>query len=237
MENVFDCHLCDTKKTTFDILASAREGKIENHKDAHNFTSYGIVHEICKCNSCQGFFYRKRQTEKENHFLMAGQYPHKTTDASGAGILALLPVANTRLSPAIDRFIQKYFTEAVNCLSVEAYDAASIMFRKCVYRICNEQGVPLTVQDNGKERKLSGKERIQKLGLPKPLNDVLCGIDGLGGDAAHEDEEPYSPKTLQQLKGALLVVFRLLYEDKEMLKNFTEQYSQETQQRKNGTKK
>lgn len=233
MINVFNCHLCDTKKTTFEVLAATSESKIENHKGPHEFTSYNFIHEICMCNSCRGYFYRKSRTAKEHHVLLHGNYPQKVADSSDAGIVSLYPAIRVNLNKEIDSFIKRYFSEATICLNGEAYDGASVMFRKCVFRICNEQKIPSTVREGERERKLSGKERIKKLGLPKELNDVLCGIDGLGGDAAHIDEGPYSVKTLHTLKEALVVVFRLLYEDREMLKNFTKRYSQEVQERKN----
>lgn len=231
---IFDCHLCNTKKTTYKILAEEIEPKIENYKDEHNYVEFKHLHQICKCNSCQAFFHRKIQTPKIAHFTEPSGFGRMYRNAPLKGesqtnrILFVYPLPHIILIANIDKYIRQYYKEAIDCLTIGAYDAASVMFRKCVYRICNVEKIPTHEGKN----KLKGNERIKKLGLPKEINDVLCNAKNMGDDAGHIDQEPYSVELLKRLEDAFKIVFRLLYENTEMLKTFNQKYSQEKQQKK-----
>lgn len=230
---IFDCHLCNTKKTTYEILAEADEPRIEDRKDEHNYVEFRYLHQVCRCNSCFAFFYQKIQTPKIIHFTersgfgpLPRQVPIKEDPQANKAIF-VYPLPDAVLITHIDKYIQQYYKEAVDCLTIGAHDAASVMFRKCAYRVCNVESIPT----NEGENKLSGKERIKRLGLPKVINDVLCNAKNLGDDAGHIDQNPYSAHLLNELKDALKIVFRLLYEDKEILKAFNQKYSQEKQEK------
>ncbi|PIR68188.1 hypothetical protein COU49_02480 [Candidatus Nomurabacteria bacterium CG10_big_fil_rev_8_21_14_0_10_35_16] len=229
MPNVFDCHLCDTKKTTFEVLAESKQASLEDYKDKNHYTEVTQLHQVCKCNSCSQYFYQKIQLPKKQRVLLAGQYP-KILEQGTRSVMFVYPFTKVSLPNYIDKYIKQYYKEAVNCLSIEAYDASSVMFRKCVYRICNVEKIPT----KRKGKTLDSKERIKLLKLPKEINDVLCNVKYIGDDSAHIDQEPYSPTLLRKLQDALRISFRLLYEEKEVLKDFNNKYSQENQ--KNNSK-
>ena len=137
VQHVFDCHLCNTKKTTFEVLAENDESRTEQVKTKSIYVSYFLSRQICKCNSCNRIFFQVVRSPKKTHFLMSGQYPHsQLVDGEDTSIILFqYPFAESGLPEYIDKLIRKYYIEAVACLSVEAHDAASVMFRKCVYRL------------------------------------------------------------------------------------------------------
>lgn len=234
LKRTFDCHLCDVKKTTYSLLENYSSDEVlEMGKSHGEYISATIYYQICKCNSCNGIFYWKIRGPRTQHgeisgLVGGGNMPTQIEIDEEPLILFMHPISGGQLPTFIDKLIRSYYREAVDCLAIGAFDAASMMFRKCVYRICAIEKIPTKV---GKKY-LRAEERIKMLKLPDEVASVLKSAKGIGDDAAHLDQPPYSPEILYKLKDALKIVFQILYENKEILKEFHNKYTREKQTKK-----
>lgn len=91
-----------------------------------------------------------------------------------------------RISDHVPELIRRDYDEAQRCMSVSAYVAAAMMFRRGLEQVCIDHGVP----DSGRTFSLTGKlKKLQDLGkLPEDLLDWANSIKLVGDDGAHSRE-------------------------------------------------
>jgi len=124
--------------------------------------------EIGECNSCSFFLLVHR---------------------AGSNIIETHPKALPRpVDERIPEVIASDFKEALNCFSVNAYRAASVMARRAIQTICLEKGAP-------KGKKLS--EQIDWLFDNRVITTDLQGwaheVRFIGNDGAHPDLDDPNP--------------------------------------------
>ena len=199
---IIDCHLCGCKKVCADEVFNYHDNATKVDEEIGKYTVY---HRLMKCRECDGVFYEKVANIYESN-------PRKRVR------LALFPAENTENIPDfLDKSIRKPYISALKCMAYDIPDAASTMLRKTVYMICKHEGV---------NESISGEEKIKALNIPKVVKDVLLNIKGIGDWGGHEDYI-YSNDTLRRAQKALEVIIRVLYTDRELLKNFVNETAKE----------